>query len=147
MKCPETSTLRTRKDAALGWYAKPPPIPPRGLTSQQARKLANALYAAELARRARDKKSVLAHPGVPTTAMQKKASGLIGIVARTTSALVGNPPALGAGALLAATEGENGATYGPGPRKEVPWPTMFDRRAAEMLWERSEALTGRRFSA
>jgi NAD(P)-dependent dehydrogenase (short-subunit alcohol dehydrogenase family) len=110
-------------------------------------KIANVLFAAELARRAHGKKSVLAHPGVPATAMQQKASGLIGIVARTSSALVGKPPALGAGALLAAAEGDNGALYGPGQKKETPWPTMFDRDGAKMLWERSEALTGRRFAA
>lgn len=99
-------------------------------------------------------KSVLVHPGVPATAMQRKANGLIGIVARAMSALVGKPPSHGAAAMLEAAVGDtasSGDMWQPGKRigdparKESPWPTMRDLPAAERLWARSEAWVGHRF--
>jgi len=133
----------------------------RGYRSVQAyaqSKLANLLFGAELDRRLRARevavKSVLAHPGVPATAMQQKATGIMGVVARTASALVGQPPAHGALALLEGATGptvQSGDIWAPGkrigdpPRKEEPWPTMSDHDGAAQLWERSEALAHLRF--
>jgi NAD(P)-dependent dehydrogenase (short-subunit alcohol dehydrogenase family) len=121
-------------------------------------KLANLFFGAELDRRLRASnskvKSVLAHPGVPATAMQQKATGFIGVVVRTASALIGRPPSHGAEALLEAALGssvQSGDIWQPGkrigdpPRKEKPWPTQSDLEGAARLWERSEALTRLRF--
>jgi NAD(P)-dependent dehydrogenase (short-subunit alcohol dehydrogenase family) len=121
-------------------------------------KLANLFFGAELDRRLRARgstvKSVLAHPGVPATAMQQKATGLMGVVARIASALIGQPPAHGASALLEAATGpsvQSGDLWRPGkrvndpPQKEMPWPTIGDHEGAARLWERSEALARLRF--
>jgi len=121
-------------------------------------KLANVLFGAELDRRLRARgsaiKSVLAHPGVPATEMQQKATGWMGVVARAASALVGHPPAHGAAALLEAATGagvQSGDVWKPGkrlhqpPQRDTPWPTMHDGEGAALLWERSEALAGVRF--
>jgi NAD(P)-dependent dehydrogenase (short-subunit alcohol dehydrogenase family) len=121
-------------------------------------KLANVLFAAELDRRLRARgsgvKSVLAHPGVPATAMQQKATGFIGVLVRTVASLFARPAADGA---LPVLEGATGATVqsgdllGPGkpvgapPRKEATWPTQHDLPGAQQLWERSEALAQLRF--
>lgn len=118
-------------------------------------KLANALFAAELDRRLRAQgvpvRSVLAHPGVPATAMQQKATGVMGLVARVASAMVGRPPDHGARALAHAALGagvQSGEVWGPGaregdaPRREDPWPSLDDREGAARLWSRSEALGG-----
>lgn len=133
----------------------------RGFSSLRAytdSKVANVLFGAELDRRLRairaPVKSILVHPGVPATAMQQKATGFIGIIARTMSALIGKPPAHGATAMLEAAIGHTAASgdiWQPGkrlgdpPRKDSPWPTMHDTTAAEHLWTRSETLAGQRF--
>jgi len=133
----------------------------RGFSSLQAykqSKLANVLFAAELDRRVRAQglrvKSVLAHPGVPATAMQQRAQGPIGFVVRLVSALIGKPASHGATALLAAAtdaRAASGELWAPGkragapPRREAAWPTMSDREGALRLWERSEALCELRF--
>ncbi|NUP10866.1 MAG: SDR family NAD(P)-dependent oxidoreductase [Polyangiaceae bacterium] len=121
-------------------------------------KIANILFGAELARRLRasdsNVRSVLVHPGVPATAMQQKAKGVIGVVARIVSALMGKPPSHGANAMLEAAinvDVQSGDLWEPGrttrdaPRRVTPWPTMSSREDAARLWERSEALTGLRF--
>ena len=130
----------------------------RGYGSMRAyaqSKLANVLFASELARRLKARgspvKSVLVHPGVPATAMQERGIGLAGVVARIASALIGKPAVHGARAVLAATIGDdvdNGDLFEPGDppkKKAAPWPTMLDERQAAALWERSEALTKLRF--
>jgi len=129
-----------------------------GVRAYTQSKLANLLFGAELDRRLRARgstvKSVLVHPGVPATAMQQKATGLMGLVARTASALIGQPAAHGASPLLEAATGptvQSGDLWRPGkrvndpPQKETPWPTMGDHEGAAQLWERSEALAQLRF--
>jgi NAD(P)-dependent dehydrogenase (short-subunit alcohol dehydrogenase family) len=121
-------------------------------------KLANLLFGAELDRRLRARgstvKSVLAHPGVAATEMQQKATGVMGVVARTVSALFAHSAAHGATPLLSAALDpavESGDLWRPGKRpgtpacKEAPWLTMSDRAGAEQLWRRSEALGRVRF--
>lgn len=121
-------------------------------------KLANTLFAAELSRRAEaagaSVKSVLVHPGVAATEMQRKPTGLLGVLARTVRALLARSAENGARPTVLAATGadvKSGEVYGPGrwasdpARREERWPAMEDRDGARALWERSEALTGTRF--
>jgi len=116
-------------------------------------KLANALFGAELDRRLRARnskvKSVLVHPGVAATEMQKKPTGLFGVVARLVH-LLASPPQRGArptidAAMLDSVSG--GEVFGPGKgdgpaKREETWPSMRDVEGATALWKRSEELTG-----
>ena len=119
-------------------------------------KLANALFGAELDRRLRARgsnvKSVLVHPGVAATEMQKKPTGVMGLIGRLVHALASSPvqgarPTVDAAMLASVASGEG---YGPGKgagpaKREDTWPSMRDVEGARALWERSEELTGARF--
>lgn len=119
-------------------------------------KLANALFGAELDRRLRARgaavKSVLVHPGVAATEMQKKPRGVMGVIGRLVHAFASSPtrgarPTVDAATLDSIASGE---VYGPGSgegpaRREAPWPSMRDLDGAAALWARSEQLTGVRF--
>ncbi len=115
-------------------------------------KLANALFGAELDRRLRAKnsrvKSVLVHPGVAATEMQKKPTGVMGVIARLVHVLA-SPPERGArptidAAMLDSVRG--GEVFGPGKgdgpaKREETWPSMLDLEGAAALWRKSEELT------
>lgn len=128
-------------------------------------KLANLLFALELARRAEIARtplvSVAAHPGYADTNLQERAGrsqgGDLGArLARLGNRILAQPAAAGAWPLLwAATssEVENGEYVGPGgplemrgaPRKVAPPAQALDRATARRLWEVSEELTGVRY--
>lgn len=120
-------------------------------------KLATLLFGAELDRRLRARgsavASVLAHPGVVATGMQRKPTGLMGVVARLVARFA-RAASDGALPLLQAAAGdgvEGGQLWRPGPRAGSParlearWPTLDDREGAAALWRRSEELVGTRF--
>ncbi|AKU95617.1 putative oxidoreductase/Short-chain dehydrogenase [Labilithrix luteola] len=119
----------------------------RGAYAQS--KLANLLFGVELSRRSRAVKSILAHPGMVMTPLQRKPQGLMGIASRAFSALFARPVEYGAAALLEAAIGDSasGDLWGPGhavgdpPLKET-WRSMTDIEGAKALWRRSEELTG-----
>jgi NAD(P)-dependent dehydrogenase (short-subunit alcohol dehydrogenase family) len=114
-------------------------------------KLANALFGAELDRRLRAQnskvKSVLVHPGVAATEMQKKPTGLMGVIAKLVH-LFASPPERGArptidAAMLDTVKG--GEVFGPGKgdgpaKREETWPSMRDLAGATALWRKSEEL-------
>jgi len=128
-------------------------------------KLANLLFALELARRAEIARtplvSVAAHPGYADTNLQERAGrsqgGDLGArLARLGNRILAQPAASGAWPLLwAATsrDVENGEYVGPGgpfemrgaPRKVAPPVQALDRATARRLWEISEELTGVRY--
>ena len=122
-------------------------------------KRANVLFGAELDRRLRARglpvKSVLAHPGVPRTRMQQKATGVLGIVVRTLAWLTGTPPEHGARAVLQAAVGDDveggdlwepGRRIGDAPRRVWPaWPNQGNLEDAARLWSLSEDLGRVRF--
>ncbi|MGV3625930.1 MAG: SDR family NAD(P)-dependent oxidoreductase [Archangium sp.] len=118
-------------------------------------KLANAIFGAELDRRLRVRgskvKSVVVHPGVAATEMQKKPTGLMGVLSRVVHALA-SPPERGAEPTVFAALGDvqGGEVYGPskkGAVRETTWPSMRDVEGGEALWRRSEALAAVRFPA
>lgn len=118
-------------------------------------KLANALFGAELDRRLRSRgskvKSIVVHPGVAATEMQKKPTGFMGVVSRLVHALASTPQRGARPTVDAAlTEVESGQVLGPGkgdgPAKhEETWPSMKDASGAAALWARSEELASVRF--
>jgi NAD(P)-dependent dehydrogenase (short-subunit alcohol dehydrogenase family) len=119
-------------------------------------KLANALFGAELDRRLRARgskvQSVVVHPGVAATEMQKKADGFMGLVGRLVHALASTPQRGARPTVDAATlpEVRGGEVYGPGrgdgpAKREATWPSMLDREGAAALWKRSEELCAVRF--
>nr|WP_062341689.1 oxidoreductase [Herbidospora sakaeratensis] len=127
------------------------------LAAYSASKLANAVFAVELARReeaaASPITSVLAHPGYSNTPMQSKGSGLMGVVMRVTGRLFAQSPEMGAlPQLFAATEPglAPGSYVGPDGRggrsgHPVVVPLSAAARDPELgrrLWERSRQLIG-----
>ncbi|WP_198169101.1 oxidoreductase [Herbidospora daliensis] len=123
------------------------------LAAYSASKLANALFAVELARREEGITSVLAHPGYSNTPMQSKGTGLTGVVMRVTGRLFAQSPEMGAlPQLFAATEPglATGSYVGPGGRGgRSGYPTLVPLSAAardaelgRRLWERSRQLVG-----
>lgn len=129
----------------------------RPLAAYSASKLANAVFGVELARREQTSstpiKSILAHPGYSNTPMQKKGTGLMGVVLRVSGNLFAQGVEMGAlPQLFAATEGElaAGAYVGPdgkGGRSGYPHlatlsPDAQDPALGRRLWARSEEITG-----
>ncbi|TKK85968.1 SDR family NAD(P)-dependent oxidoreductase [Herbidospora galbida] len=127
------------------------------LAAYSASKLANAVFAVELARREESSPtpitSVLAHPGYSNTPMQSKGSGLTGILMRVAGRLFAQSPEMGAlPQLFAATEPglAAGSYVGPDGRGgRSGHPTLVPLSAAardpelgRRLWERSEQLVG-----
>ncbi|MFI6762889.1 oxidoreductase [Micromonospora sp. NPDC050417] len=131
------------------------------LAAYSASKLANAVFGVELARREqtapRPIKSILAHPGYSNTPMQQKGTGLMGVAMRVSGRLFAQGIEMGAlPQLFAATEAElaAGAYIGPdgkGGRSGYPHLATLssgsqDRVLGRRLWERSEEITGVRWS-
>lgn len=118
-------------------------------------KLANALFGAELDRRLRSTgskvKSLVVHPGVAATEMQKKPTGLMGVLSRVVHALASTPQRGARPTVDAATGAvEGGQVFGPGKgdgpaKREETWPSMRDVDGGAALWKRSEQLVSVRF--
>jgi len=140
-----------------------PTLPHRPWRAYAASKLANLLYARELARHLRSVGSsvavLTAHPGYAATELQTRGPALAGgALARVragvlgaVTGVLGQPAARGAlPQLRAATDPEavSGSAWGPrygmrGPAVEVdPPPGALDERLAAALLERTEELTG-----
>ncbi len=141
--------------------------PPEGYSAQTAygqSKLANLIFAVELARRATAAKltvvSTAAHPGVARTNLFTSPDGMAGfnVVGRSAAPVLMRVllpgPAQGAEAILyAATEAESGSYTGPqrlGESRGAVGPAKMNEHARDLdlaaaLWERSEQLTGVRF--
>lgn len=122
-----------------------------GMRTYMGSKLATAVFAQELARRAAATtvRSLTANPGVAATGVQRN-NPFIGWLARYVFAAVASTPAQAARpSLYAATRIDlaNGTLVGPAgmkgaPRqREVP-AAVADRTIAIQLWESSEQLTG-----
>jgi NAD(P)-dependent dehydrogenase (short-subunit alcohol dehydrogenase family) len=130
-------------------------------------KLANLLFAGELARRAaaagRDLRSLAAHPGYATTNLQTTGPKMGGSrfgerLAGLGSALFGQSDADGAIPILyAATEpdAQSGQYFGPdgpfrmrgsGAKLGKPMRKALDQTTAARLWDVSEELTGVRYN-
>jgi NAD(P)-dependent dehydrogenase (short-subunit alcohol dehydrogenase family) len=124
-------------------------------------KLANVLFALELARRTRSHdlplKSVLAHPGYAATNLQLSGpGGMLRLFLRFGNRFIAQPAEMGVlPQLYAATAPlvENGAFYGPdGKNEKKGYPTRVqpaergrDEALAARLWDLSETLTGLKF--
>lgn len=124
-------------------------------------KLANLLYASELARRIASSRSpvkvVCAHPGYSNTNLQNTGpTGLLKTAVGVLTPLIAQPSRLGAyPSVLAAagTEAVQGAYYGPtkmggmrGPVGDSPRSSAAqDSQAASRLWALSEELLGTEF--
>lgn len=107
-------------------------------------KLANALFGAELDRRLRSRsskvKSLVVHPGVAATEMQKKPTGWMGIASRIVHFFASTPQKGAQPTVHAALENVvSGEVFGPGGREKT-WPSMRDVEGAAALWKRSEEL-------
>ena len=129
-------------------------------------KLANLLFATELARRLEATglatRSVAAHPGWTRSNLAGSGASLSANrvrrrLARTVGATVGQPPAAGALPVLCAATASSvrsGQYIGPArlfglagpPRVERPSARARDQQAAAVLWRASEELTGVRYS-
>ena len=112
-------------------------------------KLANALFGAELDRRLRSRtskvKSLVVHPGVAATEMQKKPTGLMGALSRVVHFFASSPDKGAAPTVHAAIDDvASGDVFGPGGR-EPTWPSMKDTTGAADLWAKSEQLVSVRF--
>jgi hypothetical protein len=122
-----------------------------GMRTYTASKLASAVYAQELARRAAGTtvKSLPANPGVAATGVQRN-NPFIGWLARYLFAPIASTPEQAARpSLYAATRSalDNGTLIGPtgvkGPPRprKVP-PAVADQATGQRLWQASERLTG-----
>jgi NAD(P)-dependent dehydrogenase (short-subunit alcohol dehydrogenase family) len=129
----------------------------RAWTAYRASKLANLVFAIELARRCAaagsDLVSVAAHPGLAATALGRAGAGPTGLGLGVLLRLRGQAADAGARpVLLAATDPGvlPGGLYGPGgpgalagdPALEIPAPRALDAGLAGRLWEASERMTG-----
>jgi len=122
-----------------------------GMRTYMASKLATAVYAQELARRAADTTvtSLTANPGVAATGVQRH-NPLIGWLARYLFAPIASTPEQAARpSLYAATHADldNGTLIGPTAMKGAPQPrkvppAVADQATGLQLWEASERLTG-----
>ncbi|MEU8530893.1 oxidoreductase [Streptomyces sp. NPDC048629] len=123
-------------------------------------KLANAVFGHELHRRLAEARSpvrsLLAHPGYASTALQGKAVGMVKLLFGRLLAPLAQSPERGAlPQLFAATapEAESGRFIGPDGRGELRGaptrvrlsPRATDAEAGRRLWEVSERLTDVRF--
>ncbi|GAA4585728.1 oxidoreductase [Planotetraspora phitsanulokensis] len=139
----------------VAWSRKYTPI-----AAYSASKLANAVFAVELARREQSSSSpitsILAHPGYSNTPMQSKGTGITGIAMRVSGKLLAQSPEMGAlPQLFAATEPDlaGGSYIGPdgrGGRSGHPELVQLSAAAQDpelgrRLWERSQQLTGVRW--
>lgn len=112
-------------------------------------KLANALFGAELDRRLRSRsskvKSLVVHPGVAATEMQKKPTGFMGVIAGVVHFFASSADKGAAPTVHAAVENVlSGEVFGPGGR-EATWASMRDLNGATALWAKSEQLVSLRF--
>jgi protochlorophyllide reductase len=125
---------------------------PRGLNAYARSKLANLMFALELAERAPDLVSVAAHPGYSATALQDNLS-----LGRLGNALFAQRPEAGAAAILKALVDPNvrpGAFLGPRrwlqlrgqPVHLSPYSGATDRRARKMLWDFAEEVLQHKFT-
>ncbi|MFC4911713.1 oxidoreductase [Actinomadura gamaensis] len=120
-------------------------------------KLANLLFAKELARRVPDVTSVAAHPGFAATNLQTAGPRMAGRhlaerLATLGNAVLAQSAAMGALPILYAAvvpDVTPGACYGPrlfqyrgAPAKVTPPPQANSLPVARRLWEESEKLTG-----
>jgi NAD(P)-dependent dehydrogenase (short-subunit alcohol dehydrogenase family) len=125
-----------------------------GMRTYMASKLATAVYAQELARRAAGTtvRSMTANPGVAATGVQRH-NPVIGWLARYVFAPIASSPEQAARpSLYAATRAslDNGTLVGPaGPLgiKGAPGPrklpaAVADKAIGQRLWQASETLTG-----
>ncbi len=131
-------------------------------------KLADLMFVLELDRRARQRglpvRGLAAHPGYSSTALMstgyntgntRQRLRMSATIMQAAFEVAGQPPALGAQAILmAATADLPGSTYvGPGgplqmrgtPRIVSPRRLALDREAQRRLWEISEEATGVRY--
>jgi NAD(P)-dependent dehydrogenase (short-subunit alcohol dehydrogenase family) len=125
-----------------------------GMRTYMTSKLAAAVFAQELARRAAAAavKSLTANPGVAATGVQRN-NPLIGWLAKYVFAPIASTPEQAARPTVYAATGSdlaNGALVGPtgmkgAPRlRKVP-ASVADEGTGQQLWEASEKLTGIRY--
>lgn len=125
---------------------------PRGLTAYARSKLANLMFALELAERAPGHVSVAAHPGYSATALQNNLS-----LGRLGNVLMAQRPEAGAAAILKALLDPNvgpGAFLGPRTWLQLrgqpvylsPYSSATDRRARKTLWDFAEEVLEHKFT-
>jgi NAD(P)-dependent dehydrogenase (short-subunit alcohol dehydrogenase family) len=119
-----------------------------GFQAYARSKLANQLFAWELARRLEGTtvRVVAVHPGFVATGFARDGGGPLALVVAVTQALFGRSPERGADSIVwAATAADGAALHGRyvvDRRVRPPAPRSLDREAQRVLWRLSAGLVG-----